>query len=216
MAEKAMISKLNLFFIAFGALSTNAISGALDYPHAWPQLSDERFDGSACPIIAGLYNYRGERYRVSQEDDGSLNEEHSLNKGGWIFFFHPRKLDTRKTPVESNATLKQDQVWIAQDSPGRYEIRILNKTGGYLESKVFDKELGDFACSDGHIVLSKDEGVDGSSEGRRVKMQVEVSLTRANDGSILFHQENKTESGSFFFGTKKSITNDYYRFFQIK
>ena len=182
-------------------------------PSDWPQASSARVLVGGCPEIAGTYTLRGESY-FSQISSGKQETKRKSSTGSWIPFWHPRAKDggnKTRMPVENGVSPKSGQFSIVQTASDRFEVRTLGRGGFDMEVSTFDRNLDDFSCVDGTVILKPTHG-GGYSDGVGLDMRIEMRINRGYDGAVLYHQRIDTKSRSLFVLTKESVTDYYYAF----
>lgn len=194
---------------------------AVTWPSFWPQPAAPLLPDSECPEIAGLYIANGRSWsRTVDKHERSQSEGETVS--AWILRSHPRSREAWRQ--KSNPTQQQrialaadleklaGKFLIAQPTSESFEVTLLSDHKDFVDTIDYDQQKGDFRCENGFVIFRTTDSGEGSSEGVSHRIFIESRLTRARDGSLLYHEKVKNHWSQLFFFSGVRITDTFFWF----
>ena len=169
-------------FVLFGLATIGLANNQGQIPNAWGAPTSQRIGDSECPSVEGRYDAEsGERSRTVER--GAPDD---TGPAGWRGLFrHPRISDKNavRTEVTFETAVDRHYLEILQPSPDKFQVGRTFIDGKGVVTYYFDRQLGDFNCRDGFIVLkplvTEQTGYFSSSASR---------FTRTQDGALVYYE----------------------------
>lgn len=191
------------------------------WPTEWPQPDPRLLSGGECPRLDGTYTHSGSDWSVTVDEGNRLQSEGHIS--AWVLLdTHPRNgrlneklgnpaLHQRKATTADSETLGGKFV-IFQETPARFSVATLSRYKDHVDTAAYEQREGDFHCEKGFVIFKTKRPQEGNSEGVAQRFVIESRMTRAADGSLLYHEKVSNHWRQLFFFSGVRITNSFYRF----
>jgi hypothetical protein len=197
------IGALVALLLGFPAIGLASDHGQI--PDAWGVPTDQRIANSECPLVGGTYDVEsGERIRTVER--GAVDD---TGPAGWrMLFRHPRVLEKSvKTETAFQNGVGRHYLEISQPSPDKLRVSRTFIDGKGIVTYHFDRDLGDFDCRDGFILLkpivTDQTGYFSKNTSR---------FTRTKDGPLVYYEKIEGQRTEMIFFSSSALVHHWYRF----
>lgn len=190
-------------------------------PDSWPKASKERFGGTECPVIAGIYEIKSQY--VTYYASGKKPEFQEYDGAGYMVWGNWRVADIKESERHKSDYFIAKLSLYPKVSVHTFEVRQYNDRIEVAELNwpetdsvrvmVHKEKEGDYRCEGGWIFKRNTSG-EGVGEGGFHRTESQIAGTRLENGDLLFYQRLYLRTGLIF--KWEQTTLDYNWFPQIK